>query len=266
MVRNGRTAEMLNLERGQLSFSRSFLRKAWNWPSEKRVRTFLSRLQREHMIDLQTGQLQTVISICKYDVFQFGGTLTGPTNGPAMGQQRAGNGPEEEAIISIKEKKMLPPPAPSGFEDWYLIYPRKKQRQDAIKAFARVMKSGAISLEDLIAKTKVFAASWEARPSADRQFIPYPASWLNRGGYHDEPEGAGGDPVSAPIDPDDAGWQRRLKYFHDTQTWLEVWGPPPGRAGCLVPPHLLLSEPVMFAQAVKLGTEGATNDHAGVSG
>jgi hypothetical protein len=173
MVRNGRTAEMLNLERGQLSFSRSYLRKAWNWPTEKRVRTFLSRLQREHMIDLQTGQLQTVISICKYDVFQFGGTPTGPTNGPAMGQRRAGNGPEEEAIISIREKKMLPPPpAPSGFEDWYSIYPRKKQRQDAIKAFARVMKSGAISLEDLIAKTKVFAASWEARPSADRQFIP----------------------------------------------------------------------------------------------
>jgi hypothetical protein len=40
MVRNGRASEMLNLDRGQLSFSRSFLRKAWHWTSEKKVRTF----------------------------------------------------------------------------------------------------------------------------------------------------------------------------------------------------------------------------------
>jgi hypothetical protein len=52
MVRNGRTSEMLNLDRGQLSFSRSFLRKAWRWTSEKKVRTFLGRLERECMVDL----------------------------------------------------------------------------------------------------------------------------------------------------------------------------------------------------------------------
>jgi hypothetical protein len=88
MVRNGRSSEMLNLDRGQLSFSRSFLRKAWRWTSEKRVRTFLNRLERECMVDLLTGQLQTVISICNYGVFQSGGQLTGPSNGPAMGQKK----------------------------------------------------------------------------------------------------------------------------------------------------------------------------------
>jgi hypothetical protein len=93
MVRNGRSSEMLNLERGQLSFSRSFLRKAWRWTSEKRVRTFLNRLERECMVDLLTGQLQTVISICNYGVFQSGGQLTGPSNGPAMGRQWASKGP-----------------------------------------------------------------------------------------------------------------------------------------------------------------------------
>jgi hypothetical protein len=240
IVRNGRSQELVNLERGQLTYSRSFLCKAWAWPSEKRVRTFLSRLEREHMIDLQTGQLQTVISICNYEVFQFGRTPTGPANGPAMGQQRAGNGPEEEDIINIKKNMLpppaprLPPPAPAGFEDFYSVYPRKKQRQAAIKAFASLMKSGAISLESLIAKTKQFAASWEARPKADHQYIPYPASWLNKGGYNDEPEAAAGTAAPAPID-----WPRRLNFFHDEKKWLPTWGPEPGAPGCLVPPQIL---------------------------
>ncbi len=117
-------------------------------------------------MDLQTGQLQTVITICNYGVFQHGGTLTGPANGPAMGQQRAGNGPEEENIISIKEKKMLPPPSPAGFDDWYSIYPKKKQPQAAMRAFAKVIGSGLIALPALMEKTKAFAASWADKPKA----------------------------------------------------------------------------------------------------
>ena len=126
------------------------------------------------MIDLQTGQLQTVITICNYGVFQHGGALTGPSNGPAMGQQRAGNGPEEENIISIKEKKMLPPPSPAGFDDWYSIYPRKKQPQAAMKAFAKVIDSGAITLTALIEKTRAFAASWDDEPKDRAEIYSVP--------------------------------------------------------------------------------------------
>ena len=249
MVRNGRSQQLIRLERGQLTYSRAFLRKAWSWKSDKSVRTSLAKLRQEQMIDLQTGQLQTVISICNYRIFQFGGTLTGPANGPLEGQQRAGNGPEEESIINIKKKKMLPAPVPEGFEDWYSVYPRKKQRQDAIKAFARLMRSDTISLESLIAKTKAFAASWDNRPKQDRQFIPYPASWLNKGGFGDDPE-AGGEPAPAPIDPrsfTDEKWKRVLEYFESAETWLNAWGPKPGAPGCLVPSHLIVT-PVSSAQ------------------
>jgi hypothetical protein len=234
---------LLNLERGQLTYSRSFLRKAWSWTSDKTVRTFLARLEREGMIDTQTGQLQTVISICNYGVFQHGGTLSGPSNGQAMGQQRASNGPEEENIISIKEKKMLPPPSPAGFDDWYSIYPRKKQPQDAKKAFAKLMASGAITLDALMAKTRTFAAGWANEPKDRRKFIPYPASWLNAGGYDDEPEGEG---EPAPVVRDtrsftNADWQRRVTYFQDSETWIDAWGPKPGEPGCLVPSHLIVT-------------------------
>jgi hypothetical protein len=168
MVRNGRSQQIVNLERGQLTYSRSFLCKAWAWTSDKSVRTFLARLEREGMIDIQTGQLQTVISICNYGVFQNGGNLTGPSNGPAIGQQRAGNGPEEENIRSIKDKKMLPPSNPAGFDDWYSIYPRKKQPQDAKRAFAKAINTGTVTLDALMAKTRAFAASWKDEPKDRR--------------------------------------------------------------------------------------------------
>jgi hypothetical protein len=244
MVRNGRSQQLVNLERGQLSFSRSFMQKAWRWTSDKTVRTFLARLKKEGMVDLQTGQLQTVISICNYGVFQNGGQLSGPANGQAMGQQWASNGPEEENIISIKEKKMLPPPSPSGFDDWYSIYPRKKQPQAAKRAFAKLMASGAITLDALMAKTRAFAATWEGEPKDRRKFIPYPATWLNAGGYCDEPEGGDGEPVPRPIDPrsfDEAAWRRRLSHFEQAKEWLDVWGPQPGAPGCLVPSHLIVT-------------------------
>lgn len=245
MVRNGRSQQMVNLQRGQLTYSRSFLCKAWSWTSDKAVRTFLARLAREGMIDFQTGQLQTVISICNYGVFQFGGTLTGPANGQAIGQQWASNGPEEENIKSIRSKNMLPPASPPGFDDWYSIYPRKKQPQDAKKAFAKAVNSGAITLDTLMAKTRAFAASWQNEPKDRRKFIPYPASWLNAGGYHDEPDGGdGGEPAPVVRDPrsfTDADWQKRLTYLQDSETWLDAWGPKPGEPGCLVPSHLIIT-------------------------
>ncbi len=243
MVRNGRSQELVRLERGQLTYSRAFLRTAWSWKSDKSVRTFLAKLRQEQMIDLQTGHLQTVISICNYGVFQLGGTLTGPAKGPLEGQQRAGNGPEEEYIINIR-KKMLQAPTPEGFEDWYSVYPRKKQRQDAIKAFERLMRSATISLESLIAKTKVFAASWDGRTKQDRQFIPYPASWLNKGGFGDEPDGDGTEAVPAPIDPrtfTPGQWQKRINSHRAGGNWLDIWGPKPGEPGCVVPSHLIVT-------------------------
>ena len=75
-----------------------------------------------------------------------------------------------------------------GFEDWYAIYPRKKSRADAERAFTKAVPS-LIALPALMEKTRAFAASWESKPEAERKFIPYPASWLNAGSYDDEPEG-----------------------------------------------------------------------------
>jgi hypothetical protein len=168
--------------------------------------------------------------------------MAAPSRGQQTGRQWASNGPEEENIISIK-KKMLSPASP-GFDEWYSIYPRKKQPQDAKKAFAKAINSGTITLDALMAKTRAFAASWQNEPKDRRRFIPYPASWLNAGGYHDEPDGGDGEPAPVVRDPrsfTDADWQKRLTYLRDTETWLDAWGTRPGEPGCLVPSHLIVA-------------------------
>ena len=37
-----------------------------------------------------------------------------------------------------------------------------------------------IALPALMEKTKAFAAIWKGKPEDEREFIPYPASWLKR--------------------------------------------------------------------------------------
>jgi hypothetical protein len=165
------------------------------------------------------------------------GQPRGQTNKGVTGQT---NGAGERAGIRNKDKKETRKNALQGFEDWYSIYPRKKSRAVAEKAFSKVVPA-LIALPALMEKTRAFAASWESRPEAERKYIPYPASWLNAGSYDDEPDGT--KPVSAPIDPlsfTDPQWRKRLDHLRDCEEWMPRWGPKPGEPGCLVPSHLLI--------------------------
>lgn len=79
------------------------------------------------------------------------------------------------------------------FDEWYSIYPRKKARQAALKAYRSCLKSQRdsrgepVSLEQargkLLTRVKRFEILSRGR---DAQFLPYPASWLNGGCYDDE--------------------------------------------------------------------------------
>ena len=83
---NGRTECCVSIERGQLSYSRSYMVRAWGW-KEKRVREFLHRLEKDDMIARQKGQPQTVLTICNYETYQN----AAGAGGQQKGQQRARN-------------------------------------------------------------------------------------------------------------------------------------------------------------------------------
>src|SRR5690606_36341863 len=68
------------------------------------------------------------------------------------------------------------------FERFYAAYPRKTDRRDAEKAFARIGPDDAL-LQDMLAAIE---RSKAAGVFADRQYIKHPATWLNKGSWMDE--------------------------------------------------------------------------------
>lgn len=55
--------------RGQTAISQANMGTRWRW-SRGKVKRFLNELENEQMIEQQTGQLTTVLSICNYEKYQ----------------------------------------------------------------------------------------------------------------------------------------------------------------------------------------------------
>lgn len=71
-------------------------------------------------------------------------------------------------------------------EQIYAAYPRKVARQDALKAISSAMKK--VSAESLLEATNAYAAAVSKWSPEDRNFVPHPATWFNRGSYQDDRE------------------------------------------------------------------------------
>lgn len=69
---------------------------------------------------------------------------------------------------------------PGAFEMFWRVYPRKVGKHAALKAWLRAVRQGADP--GVIAD----AAARYPWPS-DARYIPYPATWLNRGSWEDDP-------------------------------------------------------------------------------
>jgi hypothetical protein len=229
-VMSGTRREIITLQPGQLSHSIRFLSTAWRW-SPNRVQRFLRDLAMDGSVATQTDTAQTLITLCNWEKYQ---RPFSDANTQADTQTDTQTDTKKK---EIKERKNISPSGePEGFAPWYAIYPKHVDRIDAAKAFARLMKTGAITLEALMAATARYAAKVA---STEGRFIKAPSVWINKGSYLDEPDG--GEPAPAPIDPrafTDVQWRKRLT---DTAAWMKEWGPKPGEPGCLVPSHLILS-------------------------
>lgn len=71
----------------------------------------------------------------------------------------------------------------SDFAEFYRAYPRKKGRLHAQKAYARARKMA--SHADIMAGLMLYLAAVE---DAEAHYIKHPATWLNSGGWMDEPD------------------------------------------------------------------------------
>ena len=107
-------ATAIELRRGQLSHSRSFIAKALGL-SEQRVRTFLNCLKIEGMISVQINQGQMVITICNYEEYQIDADKNNQPTNQQINQQPTSNQPElNKDNNSIgAEGTISPTPTPS---------------------------------------------------------------------------------------------------------------------------------------------------------
>jgi hypothetical protein len=70
-------------------------------------------------------------------------------------------------------------------ESVYSEYPRKVGKSDALKAITMALKKKPFL--ELLDRTKAYSIAVEKWPEQDRQFVPHPATWFNRGSYDDDP-------------------------------------------------------------------------------
>lgn len=95
----------------------------------------------------------------------------------AEGKGREGNGVNLTPLLKT-------PNSNPAFDAFWKAYPRKNSKHQALKAFAKINPD-----EQLLAV--IIAAIERAKTREDwqkenGQFIPYPATWLNAGGWKDE--------------------------------------------------------------------------------
>lgn len=83
---------------------------------------------------------------------------------------------------NLKETIYPPHEVEEAFQKFYNAYPRKREPLAARKAFAKALEHATPDV--IVAGAERLAADPNLPP---KQFIPYPATWLNSGGWDDEP-------------------------------------------------------------------------------
>jgi hypothetical protein len=81
----------------------------------------------------------------------------------------------QNIILTIKEPSLKSDL--DSFDTFWNLYPKKVAKADAIKAWKQATKKK--TADELIALTKAYSES----KLPDMTYIPYPASWLNKGLY-----------------------------------------------------------------------------------
>ena len=154
-------------------------------------------------------------------------------------EQRSSFAEEEEE----EETETTPSPAgdggdPSGFAEWWGLYPRKVGKEAARKRYAAARKTA--SAEAITAGLDRAIAHWAAAGTAP-QFIPHPATWLSQGRWEDQLEPVD-PPAPKPLQP----WQQPAPR-------LPEWVPPsePGWGGDQAVPDRISDLRAAIGRAIK---------------
>lgn len=101
--------------------------------------------------------------------------------GDAAPSERPANAQQAPNVFSIETRREI---TSSNFSAFYSVYPKKKNRADAERAFAKLNPSAELF-------SKMMAAlAWQTKQpdwvKDGGQYVPLPASWLNKRRWEDE--------------------------------------------------------------------------------
>jgi hypothetical protein len=159
-VTTGRSKVAIELDRGQLSYSLTFVATAWNI-GVQRVRTILQQFEAAGLIRIKTGkigetqsntqsthkpgtqtntrtgQLPMLITICNYSYIQFGqggdetpaNTQTNTHANSEINNKHKNEELEERIRAPAGSVGAVPSWPADAFSQWYALYPKRKQRK-----------------------------------------------------------------------------------------------------------------------------------------
>lgn len=187
--------------------------------SGRNVQFALKRLQKRDELSLSYGQGPRGTNLYRVKCFQ-GENSSGMKNSAGGGEKScmrgvkpASSNPSEETVMNHHRS------TGGAFDLFWTQYPRKKAKQRAKRAWTKLKPNEQLQgrILDALERAKT-SADWTKDAGA---YIPYPATWLNDGGWEDEEmslgtrpcastcaekvsnaNGRGFDPCGKPIDRD----------------------------------------------------------------
>jgi len=112
-------------------------------------------------------------------------TPPGAAFAPKHKKEEHAKEPGKRTRESTNTKTAADPAWEAAFERWYDTYPRHAAKERARRIYARILKTGAATIDELQAGAERYACQ---RAGQDPKYTPYPSTWLNDGCWKDESE------------------------------------------------------------------------------
>ena len=205
--------EGIDLEAGELATTYRRIATSITWeenrspvvPSSRQLRTVMSNLERLEMVQIEnrtktgtkTGTATGLdaglrqgylhIKVLHWTDYQGQSTTTATGLNEELRQEQRQEQRQHIKEVRKKEPKTLAHSAPqngsgsSEFIAFWAMYPRKKSKGQAAKAFTAARKKA--TTEEIMAGLEQQLPDLKSRES---QFVPYPATWLNGEQWADE--------------------------------------------------------------------------------
>jgi hypothetical protein len=172
----------ITVNRGQVATSRQHL-SVLTGISEQSLRSCLSRLKSTSEITIKSTNKYSIITLCNYDKYQtskieINQQINQLTNKQSTSNQPATNHKQEVKKERKKEINL------SAFQNFWNLYPKKRAREDAVKAWAKISPENGL-VEKILSSVRVQMDTDDWRKE-NGKYIPLPATWLNGRRWEDE--------------------------------------------------------------------------------